>query len=65
MAWVQIVAVTLSGNSLRQTVHTHSSPEIESQGHRSMTMHVMVPVSKDGNAVGLTLILYRGTLFSS
>jgi len=22
-AWVQIAAVTLSGNSLRQTVHTH------------------------------------------
>jgi len=22
-AWVQIVAATLSGNSLRQTVHTH------------------------------------------
>ena len=23
IAWVQIVAATLSGNSLRQTVHTH------------------------------------------
>ena len=23
MAWVQIAAATLSGNSLRQTVHTH------------------------------------------
>ena len=23
MAWVQIAATTLSGNSLRQTVHTH------------------------------------------
>jgi len=23
MAWVQIAVVTLSGNSLRQTVHTH------------------------------------------
>jgi len=26
MAWVQIAAATLSGNSLRQTVHTHCAP---------------------------------------
>jgi len=25
-AWVQIAVVTLSGNSLRQTVHTHCAP---------------------------------------
>jgi len=27
MAWVQIAAATLSGNSLRQTVHTHRASQ--------------------------------------
>ena len=41
--------------------HAHSSPSIESQGHRSRS-RVRVIVSKNGNAVGLTSILDRGQL---
>jgi len=46
----------------------HSSPEVDNQGQKSRSrvmVRVQVRVSKNGHAVGLTMILNRGHFYDS